>query len=342
MMGFKQFHYNLKCKYPIMKKILLLVPFVIFGCKPTSSLLSESSTKNPQTPVEVTYKVKENAVAETLKYLTSDELEGRETGTKGMVKAADYLEQFFKDNKVKPYFKSYRDTLSNFKEPAYNIVGYLEGTDPVLKNEFIVISGHYDHIGIGKKGVNGDFINNGANDDASGTTAVAEMAKYFSITKSNRRSVLFVFFVGEEKGLLGSKHLAKKLKAQNFNLYAQFNIEMIGVPMKRDYLAYITGFDKSNMASKINEYTGKNTIGFLPKEAEYKLFYRSDNYSFYDVFKVPCQSVSTFDFENFEYYHHVSDEFKAMNIPHMTSFIQELLPAITKMTNSPTHEIIMN
>jgi hypothetical protein len=73
--------------------------------------------------------------------------------------------------------------------------------------------------------------------------------------------------------------LAKKLKQQNFNLYAQFNIEMIGVPMKRDYLAYLTGFEKSNMGEKI-EYTGKKSVGFLPKAAEYKLFYRSDNYSF--------------------------------------------------------------
>ena len=324
-----------------MKKILLLVPFVFFGCKQTSTILSDSLKNKSQTPLGINYKVKETAVAETLKYLSSDELEGRETGTKGMEKAADYLEQFFKNNNVKPYFKSYRDTLTDYKVPAYNIVGYIEGTDPILKKEFIIISGHYDHIGIDKKGVNGDFINNGANDDASGTTAVAEMAKYFSVSKSNKRSVLFVFFVGEEKGLLGSKHLAKKLKAQNFNLYAQFNIEMIGVPMKRDYLAYITGFDMSNMASKINEYTGKKSIGFLPKEAEYQLFYRSDNYSFYDVFKVPCQSVSTFDFENFQYYHHVSDEFKAMDIPHMTSFIQELLPAVTQMASSPTHEIIM-
>ena len=258
-----------------------------------------------------------------------------------MVKAADYLEQIFKNSNVKPYFKTYRDTLSTFKGTAFNVVGYIEGTDPVLKKEFIILSAHYDHIGITKKGVDGDFINNGANDDASGTTAVAEMAKYFATAKNNKRSILFVFFAGEEKGLLGSKHLAKKLKAQDFKLYAQFNIEMIGVPMKRDYLAYITGFDKSNMAGKINEYTGKNTIGFLPKEAEFQLFYRSDNFSFYDVFKAPCQSVSTFDFENFDFYHHVSDDFKAMDIPHMTSFIQELLPAITKMANTPSQEIIM-
>ena len=325
-----------------MKKIMLLLPFVFLACKPAEAVVAETKSQTISKPLRIDYKVKEKDVAETLKYLASDELEGRETGTKGMVKAADYLEQFFKKNNVKPYFASYRDTLSNFKEPAFNIVGVVEGNDPVLKNEFVIISGHYDHIGIDKKGVNGDFINNGANDDASGTTAVAEMAKYFSIAKNNKRSVLFVFFAGEEKGLLGSKHLAKKLKAKNFNLYAQFNIEMIGVPMKRDYLAYITGFDKSNMAAKVNEYTGKNTIGFLPKEAEFQLFYRSDNYSFYDVFHVPCQSISTFDFENFEYYHHVSDEFKAMDLPHMTSFIQELLPAVTQMANSPTHEIRMN
>lgn len=321
---------------------MMLLPFILLGCKPNASLVSSPVAETIEKPIEILYKVKESEVATTLKYLSSDELEGRDTGTKGMEKAADYLEQFFKNNNVKPYFSSYRDTITNFKGNAYNVVGYIEGTDPILKKEFLVISGHYDHIGLAKDGVNGDFINNGANDDASGTTAVAEMAKYFSVSKSNKRSVLFVFFVGEEKGLLGSKHLAKKLKKQNFNLYAQFNIEMIGVPMKRNYLAYLTGFEKSNMGEKINQYTGKNSVGFLPKAAEYRLFYRSDNYSFYDVFKVPCQSVSTFDFENFDYYHHVSDEFKAMDIGHMTLFIQEMLPAVTQMANSPSQEIRMN
>ena len=95
------------------------------------------------------------------------------------------------------------------------------------------------------------------------------------------------------------------------------------------------------MAAKINQYTGKNTIGFLPKEAEFQLFYRSDNFPFYNVFKAPCQSVSPFDFENFEFYHHVSDEFEAMDIPHITTFIRELLPAVTQMANTPTQEIIM-
>jgi Zn-dependent M28 family amino/carboxypeptidase len=324
-----------------MKKLYFLLPFVLLGCKSNTSSVSDKPSKENSKPVEISYKVAQADVSDFLKYLSSDELEGRETGTKGIEKAAEFLEDFLKKNNVKPYFKTYRDTLTNFKSPAFNIVGVIEGSDPKLKNEFVVLSAHYDHIGV-EKNKKEDVINNGANDDASGVTAVAEMAKYFAQTKSNKRSILVVFFAGEEKGLLGSKSLVQKLKKQNFNLYAQLNIEMIGVPMKRDYLAYITGFDKSNMADKINEYTGKKTIGFLPKEAEYKLFYRSDNYSFYEAFKKPCQSISTFDFENFEFYHHPSDEFKLMDIPHMTSFIQEFLPAVTQIASSDAQEITMN
>lgn len=324
-----------------MKKLFYFLPFVLFACKSNTPTVDDKTTKSDSKPIEISYKVKESEVSDFLKYLSSDELEGRETGTKGIEKAAVFLEDFLKKNNVKPYFASYRDTLTNFKSPAFNVVGVLEGTDPKLKKEFVVLSAHYDHIGIEKKD-QADKINNGANDDASGVTAVAEMAKYFAETKSNKRSILIVFFAGEEKGLLGSKSLVEKLKKKDFNLYAQLNIEMIGVPMKRDYLAYITGFDKSNMAQKINEYTGKNTIGFLPKEAEYQLFYRSDNYSFFQAFNKPCQSISTFDFENFDFYHHVSDEFKVMDIPHITSFIQEFLPAVTQISTSATQEITMN
>jgi len=324
-----------------MKKLYFLLPFIFIACKSSTTNVAEKDSKSDSKVIEVNYKVSETEISDFLKYLSSDELEGRETGTKGIEKAAVFLEDFLKKNNIKPYFKTYRDTLTNFKTPAFNIVGVIEGTDPELKKEFVVLSAHYDHIGIEKK-EQADKINNGANDDASGVTSVAAMAKYFAKTKANKRSILIAFFAGEEKGLLGSKSLVQKLKKENFNLYTQLNIEMIGVPMKRDYLAYITGFDKSNMASKINEYTGKNTIGFLPKEAEYELFYRSDNYSFYDVFKKPCQSISTFDFENFDFYHHVSDEFKLMDIPHITAFTQELLPAVTKISVSPTQEITMN
>lgn len=285
------------------------------------------------------YVVKTDDVANSLKYLSSDELEGRETGTPGIEKAAVFLEKFLSDNKVSPFFKTYRDTLSNTKK-GYNIVGWIEGNDIKLKDEYIILGAHYDHIGLDNFGK--DKVNNGANDDASGVVAVSEIARYFAKTRSNKRSIIIAFFDGEEKGLLGSRHLAKRLKKNQLDLYTVLCFEMIGVPMKRDFSSYITGFDKSNMSSKLNEYSGKSVTGFLPKEAQYQLFYRSDNHPFFKEFNIPSQTVSTFDFENFEFYHQPGDEFEKMDISHMTSYIQEMIPAIEKMASSATKEIKLN
>ncbi len=284
------------------------------------------------------YYAKEIDVKKNITYLASDELQGREAGSPGIEKAAQYIESTFKSNGIVPYFSSYRDDLSNFNG-AFNVVGLLPGTDATLKNEYILIGAHYDHIGKGKS-LNGDTIANGANDNAAGTVAVMEIARYFSKAKSNKRSIIFALFSAEEKGLLGSIHLAKKLKEQNLNLYTMVNFEMIGVPMKgKDYLAYITGYKKSNMADAINTYAGKKIIGFLPTAAGYNLFQRSDNYPFYNQFKVPSHTVCTFDFTNFDYYHHVDDEVSQIDIPHMTKVINEIIPPLATMFNTSTKEI---
>jgi Zn-dependent M28 family amino/carboxypeptidase len=207
----------------------------------------------------------------------------------------------------------------------------------------VIIGAHYDHIGLAQNAVDGDNIVNGANDNATGTTAVTEVAKYFSKIKNNKRSLLFVFFSAEEKGLLGSKHLAKKLKDQNMNLYFMFNFEMIGVPMKdRGMDFYLTGFGKSNMAVKMNEYAGEKLVGYLPVETQYMLFRASDNYPFFTEFEVPAQTVSTFDFENFDYYHHPKDEFELMDTNHMAKVISKTIPVLEKMINAPTKEIQLN
>jgi hypothetical protein len=282
---------------------------------------------------------KEENVSKTLSFLASDKLEGRDSGSAGIEKASVFLENLLKENNVKPYFKTYRDTLSNFDKTSYNIVGYIEGTDAKLKNEFVIIGAHYDHIGK-ISAVNGDDIANGANDNASGSTAVTEVMKYFAQSKSNKRSLLFVFFSAEEKGLLGSKHLAKKLKEQNMNLYFMFNFEMIGVKMKRDdMLLYLTGFGRSNMAQIMNGYANEKLVGYIPVETQYQLFRASDNYPFFNEFEVPAQTVSTFDFENFEFYHQPDDEFELMDTKHMTNVINKMIPVLEKMMNASSKEI---
>lgn len=288
------------------------------------------------------YQVKEADVAKTLQYLASDELEGRDSGSEGIEKAALYLQNQFKENGIKPYFSTYFDTLSNYKDVSYNVVGYIEGKDKKLKNEFVILGAHYDHIGITPEVKGEDKINNGANDNASGTTVLSEVTKYLAASKNNKRSVLIVYFSAEEKGLLGSKHLAEKLKNQGINVYTMLNFEMVGVPMKYDFDVFITGYDFSNMMAKLNEYAGSNLVGKSDMAEKYDLFKASDNYPFYKQFGIPSHTVSAFDFSNFEYYHHPKDEFQVMDTQFMTSIAQKMLPVVTKMINAETREIKVN
>ena len=318
-----------------MKKIVFFISLISFSTQAQISIV-ESNVVTPR------YEVSAENVSTTLSFLASDDLEGREPGSKGIEKASRFLENILNENGIKPYFKTYRDTLSNYDKTTYNIVGYLEGSDSKLKKEFVIIGAHYDHIGK-IAAVNGDDIANGANDNASGTTAVTEVVKYFAKFKNNKRSILFVFFSAEEKGLLGSKHLATKWKEQNMDLYFMFNFEMIGVPMKDKGMdMYLTGFGRSNMAAKMNEYAGEKLVGFLPVEMRYMLFRASDNYPFFTEFNVPSHTVSTFDFENFEFYHQPDDEFELMNTKHMANVISKTIPVLEKMINTPAKEIKLN
>lgn len=316
-----------------MKK-LIYVSLLSLGCV---GMISAQKKKAVQPP----YKVEEASVITTLKFLASDDLKGREPGTPEMEMAARYLEDVLQKNGIKPYFSTYRDTLSNMTVPAYNIVGVLEGTDPKLKKEFVVIGAHYDHIGLAKETVNGDNIYNGADDNATGTTTVAELVNYYGKVKSNKRSILFCFFSGEEKGLLGSKHLAAKLKEQNFPVYTMLNFEMTGVPLGDGLLAYLTGYGRSNMADKLNEYAGKKIIGSNAFEMQYQLFRASDNYPFWQEFNIPAHTLCTTEMTAFKYYHQLGDEFDVMDIKHMTDFIQQMIPVVEKTVNAPSKEIVL-
>ena len=281
-------------------------------------------------------------VGKIMSFMSSDDLGGREAGSEGIASAAEYIESVFVENKIPSYFNSYRDTLSNFNGVTYNMVGFIEGKDKNLKNEFIVLGAHYDHIGIAKL-VGTDSIANGANDNASGTTTVLELARYFGNTKKNKRSIIFALFSAEEKGLLGSKHLAKKLKEENINLYTMLNFEMVGVPLKdKDYLMYLTGYDLSNLADISNGYSNQKVAGFLPKAKEFNLFNRSDNAPFHEIYNVPSHTYSTFDFTNFSHYHQVGDEADKMDFNHMAKVVNTLIPVIEGIINSPVREIKYN
>lgn len=323
----------------------LLVFISLLGCKSytTSSTTPTSTSENSDRPeIVVANPVTAPDLERMVTYLASDELLGRNTGTEGIEASALFIEKVLKNNGIAPYYETYRDNFVAKGKPAYNIVGFIEGVDEKLKNEIVIIGAHYDHIGFGKK-IENDSIANGANDNATGTSAVLAIAKHLASVKNNKRSVMVALFSAEEMGLLGSKHLADKLKSENIDLYTVVNIEMIGVPfIDRDYDAFLTGYELSNMATKINEYVGYKLIGESDVSKKYNLFRASDNYPFYQAFKLPSHTISSCDLSNYDHYHQVGDEANKQNYEHMASLVNKLIPAIEAICNTATKEIKMN
>jgi len=178
--------------------VLALTVLIAFSCKGKDKEVVEK------------IKVSSEEVGAMVSFLASDDIKGRDTGSEGIAEAATYIEKQLESFSVKPYYDTYRDNFKVKELDAYNVVGYLEGTDPKLKNEVVVIGAHYDHIGLRARPVENDSIGNGANDNATGTATVLAMAKYFGAAKNNKRSIVFALFSAEEMGLLGSKGLRSR------------------------------------------------------------------------------------------------------------------------------------
>lgn len=201
-----------------------------------------------------------------------------------------------------------------------NVAGMIPGkTKP---GEFVVFSGHYDHIGI-RPAVAGDSIANGADDDASGTTAVIELARYFAKLKNNQRTLIFVAFTAEEIGGFGSKYFSEQLNPDK--VVAMFNIEMIGKPSKwGQNFAFITGYEKSDFG----EILAKNLVGtkfeFKPDPyPQQNLFYRSDNATLARL-GVPAHTISTDEIDIDKFYHTVDDEVETLDMKNITSTIRAI------------------
>lgn len=204
--------------------------------------------------------------------------------------------------------------------PLFNIAGIIPGkTKP---DEYVVFSGHYDHLGIITP-VKGDSIANGADDDASGTTAVISLARYYKKLNNNARTLIFVAFTAEEIGEYGSQYFAKTVDPDK--VVAMFNIEMIGKASKfGQNSAFITGFERSDFGTILQKNLEGTAFKFYPDPypAE-NLFYRSDNASLAKV-GVPAHTISTDQIDIDKLYHTVGDEFSTLDAGNITSTIRAI------------------
>ncbi|RVT73146.1 M20/M25/M40 family metallo-hydrolase [Flavobacterium sufflavum] len=263
---------------------------------------------------------KENIVRiETV--LASDEMEGRAIFTPGVEKASAFIENEFKNIGLSFYgdLQSYRQEFDVKGKKANNVVGVLLGRSK--PDEYVVFSAHYDHLGLKKNGK--DKVYNGANDDASGTTAVIALAKYFKENNQNERTILFVAFTGEEVGGYGSKFFSNSINAKQ--VVAMFNIEMIGTESKwgKD-AAYITGFEKSDFGKILQQNLKNSNFNFYPDPyPSQQLFYRSDNARL-AALGVPAHTISTSKMDVEPNYHELSDEIETLDLSNMTEIIKAI------------------
>ena len=229
--------------------------------------------------------------------LSSKEFEGRRAGEKGQKLAANYIQNYYKDIGIEPAFKETGEYLQKipakflngkYKNDTENVLGFIAGTEK--PEEIIIISAHYDHLGIKEKNI---FF--GADDNSSGTSAVLEIAESFqkAVTegKGPKRSILFLNLTGEEKGLFGSKYYVSHPVFPLKNTIVNLNIDMIGRIDDRhfnnDNYIYLIGSDKiSAELHNISEAVNKKYVNL---ELDYKyndekdpnrFYYRSDHYSF--------------------------------------------------------------
>ncbi|WP_187260927.1 M20/M25/M40 family metallo-hydrolase [Pontibacter beigongshangensis] len=233
-------------------------------------------------------------------------------------------------------FAGYAVSVTNQVEqlPLANVAGMLEGK---RKNEIVVFSGHYDHIGMVAP-VAGDSIANGADDNASGTAAMIMLASYFAKQPQPERTLIFVAFTAEEIGGFGSRHFSEQLNPDQ--IVAMLNIEMVGKPSKfGPNTAYLTGFDKSDLGVLLQKRLKGTPYRIFPDPyPEQNLFYRSDNATLARL-GVPAHTISSVQIDKDDTYHTVHDEFELLHMEHLTSMIKAIALAargIVNGQNTPT------
>jgi len=246
------------------------------------------------------------------------------------------------DESISAYFQSTKKTemeleiseQSVIPMPAKNVIGMIEGTDPVLKNEYILLSAHYDHIGV-KKGTNGkDSIYNGARDNAIGVAAILSAAQSLASAPA-KRSILLLACTGEEKGLLGSKYYADNPPVDLNKIVYNLNIDGGGYNDKTK--VSVIGLHRTNAEEHL--VSAAKAFGldtFADPAPEQNLFDRSDNVSF-AAKGIPAPTFSTgmtsFDDEIMKYYHQVTDHAESLDFDYLANYFLAYSLACRKVAN---------
>ncbi len=213
---------------------------------------------------------------------------------------------------------------------TWNAIGKITGSDPTLTSQVILISSHLDHLGVRESAPGNDKIFNGADDDASGTVAVLEIARALAAGKKPKRTVYFVSFGSEEAGGFGASYFVNNLPFPKDKLVANLEFEMIGRPdakVKPEEL-WLTGYERSNLGPELAKRGAKLVHDPHPDQ---NFFQRSDNYTLARQ-GIIAHTVSSFGLHTD--YHKASDEPRTIDFAHMTRSINSMVEPINWLVNS--------
>jgi Zn-dependent M28 family amino/carboxypeptidase len=214
---------------------------------------------------------------------------------------------------------------------TWNAVGRLTGSDPAQSKDVILLSAHLDHIGVRANAAPGaDAINNGADDDASGTIAVLELARALALGPRPKRTIVFGFFGSEEAGGFGSTYFADKPVVPLAQIIAMLQFEMIGRPDGKvpPHTLWLTGYERSTLGPALAKQGAKLVQDPHPDQ---NFFERSDNIQFARR-GVVAHTVSSYGMH--KEYHQPSDEMKMIDFAHMTDAIRSMLEPVRWLANS--------
>jgi hypothetical protein len=283
-------------------------------------------------------------------FLASDELHGRGSGTRDEHLAALFAASLFQSFGLEPagesgyiqraqlpnpmpprmveYMKKHQFD-QNVRTDTWNALAMLRGSDPEAAKEVILLTAHLDHLGIGEP-INGDSIYNGADDDASGTTAVLELARALSHGLRPKRSILFVLFGSEELGGYGNQYFLQHPPVPLTQIVANLEFEMIGRPDPAlpTPTLWLTGYERSNLGPTLAQHGAAISADPHPDQ---HFFRRSDNYALAKQ-GIIAQTVSSFGLH--KDYHQPSDEISKLDFGFLTHSIGSMIGPIDWLANS--------
>lgn len=321
----------------------------------TISCTSQKSSVVQSSPAEYINTITATDLKTHLQIIASDAMEGRQTGSVGQKKAGNYLIEQYKANTV-PFPKgatdyyqripaSFLNAIRNVNLPdSENIWAYIEGTEK--PDEVVVLSAHYDHIGI----ENGEIFN-GADDDGSGTVALLEIAQAFAKAKKEgngpKRSILFLHVTGEEHGLLGSSYYSENPLFPLANTIADVNIDMIGrhdeFHNDSSNYVYIIGSDYlSSDLYNICEEANRNHVKLFldykynDRTDPNRFYYRSDHYNFA---KNGVPSVFLFSGVHADY-HKATDDVDKIEFDALTKRTQLAFSIVWELANRENRPVV--